>query len=155
MKYKKIAFFILEKIEKKKIEKQSINIKNLYLRKKKYSIQLKSLLDYYQEYLNIFFKKIKSGIFIYEWNNYYKFLTALSIIVKQQKEIIKKNSDVIKINLNNWSQSQSRLKIWEYLNLKSKKNTLKRKKIQELIIHDEYYQLKMLKKECYSNVRNN
>lgn len=138
MKYKKISFSILEDIEKKNIEKQKINIKSLYLQKEKYVEQLKLLVNYRDEYLNKFQDKIQSGMHIHEWKNYNDFISILYVLVENNKLIIKKNKKKIKESLAKWSKNQIKLKTWNYLNNKYKKDLINKNLLIDQLILDEF-----------------
>ncbi|QCI22539.1 flagellar export protein FliJ [Buchnera aphidicola] len=146
MKYKKFSFSLLEEIEKKKIEKDTINIKTLNLKNKKNHEQLKILIDYQKEYINKIQKKMMSGIDIYQWQNYNDFISILQKIIKENINNVKKNEKILEESLKVWSKNQIKLKVWKHLNIINKKEILKMKKIREEIINENFLQLKFLKK---------
>ncbi|AYN24431.1 flagellar export protein FliJ [Buchnera aphidicola] len=152
MKYKKNLFSVLENIEKKNIEKDTINIKNLYLQKEKYLKQLTLLTDYRNEYLKKLKTKIESGICLYQWINYNNFIFILHCLIKDNETKIKKNKKIIEENLKKWSKHQIKLKTWNYLYKKQKKAAIKQNLLVEDIIFDEFYQLKNFEKGRYYNV---
>ena len=80
MKYKKNIFSILEKIEKKKIQKEIINIKNLYIKKNQNNEQLKLLSDYQKEYIKKINDYLRLGILVYQWKHYNNFVLLLNMI---------------------------------------------------------------------------
>ncbi|QCI17492.1 flagellar export protein FliJ [Buchnera aphidicola (Acyrthosiphon lactucae)] len=153
MKYTKFSFSLLETIEKKKIEEETIKIKNLYLKKQQNSEQLKLLINYQKEYLKKIHDKMMSGVCVHQWKNYNNFISTLQVIIKENINSIEENQRIIKKSLKKWSANKMKLKVWEYLNKINKKQTLKMKKIQEDIINDNCTQLKFLKKgkllSCY------
>ncbi|AEO08442.1 flagellar FliJ protein [Buchnera aphidicola str. Ak (Acyrthosiphon kondoi)] len=146
MKYKNFLFSMLEKIEKKNIEKETINIKNLYSKEKQNSQQLQLLIDYKKEYSTKIQNKMILGVCIHQWKNYNDFISILQIIIKDNINEIEKNKKTIENSLKSWSNSQIKLNIWKYLNAINKKKILKIKKKQEEIMNDNYNQLKFLKK---------
>lgn len=153
MQYKKKSFSILEDIEKKNIEKERINIKNLYLQKEKYLDQLKLLINYRNEYLKKLRHKIELGICLHQWNNYNNFIFILHLLIKDNKREIQKNENFLKENLKKWSTSQIKLKTWNYLTQKYQKEKIRKKLLIEQIVSDEFSQLKTFEKGSYCNVK--
>ncbi|CAL4326140.1 flagellar export protein FliJ [Buchnera aphidicola] len=146
MKYKKISLSILEEIEIKKIEKEIINIKNMSLKQEDNNKQLKLLIKYEKEYIKQINNRLLSGIGVYQWKNYNNFISILSVIIKDNRNMIQKNKELIKEKLKIWSESQKKLKFWQSLSVINKKQILKFKKTEEQTINDNYVQLKFLKK---------
>ncbi|QCI20820.1 flagellar export protein FliJ [Buchnera aphidicola (Hyperomyzus lactucae)] len=153
MKYKKNLFSILENIEQKKIEKEIINIKNLYMQKKQNNKQLNLLSDYQKEYVKKIDDYLRLGVFVYHWKDYNNFILLLDVIIKDNINIIKKNQRIIQESLQRWFNNEQKLKIWKHLHKKSSKHTLKVIKIKEQAVHDNYTQLKFFKKDNYYNVK--
>ncbi len=153
MKHKKTLFSILEGIEKKNIEKEIINIKNLNITQKKITQQLTLLMNYKKEYLQVLRTKIASGVSVQEWKNYNDFITVLYKVIQDNEEIVEKNRKKLEESLNIWSKIQIKLKTWQYLNEIDKKKLLRIKKIHEQTLHDNYAQLNIFyKKDKYYNV---
>jgi len=146
MKYKKVSFSIFEEIEKKKIEKETINIKNLYLKKRQIDAQLKILIEYQKDYVKKINNKIILGVCVHQWQNYKNFIFILESIIKDNINSFEKNNTMIQKSLNKWSKNQIQRKIWKHLNIINEKKILRIKKIQEEIINDDFAQLKFLKK---------
>lgn len=118
MKNKKILFSILEIVEKKNIEKESILIKILYSQQKEHEKQLQLLQNYQKEYKEKLYKKQLLGIFSYDWNNYNNFIFILSIIIENNIKIASDNKKKIQNKINILLKSQIKLKTWEYLSKK-------------------------------------
>ncbi|AAM67641.1 flagellar export protein FliJ [Buchnera aphidicola] len=151
MKYKKKIFSILENLEKKNIEKDIINIKNLYLQKEKYVTQLSLLKDYQNEYLIKLKSKIELGICLYQWRNYNNFIFILYFLIKDNEQKIKKNQKILEKSLKQYSKNQIKLKTWNYLYKKYKKKEIKKILLVEEMISDEFSQLKNLAEgSCYN-----
>jgi len=146
MKYKKVSFSILEEIEKKKIKKETVNIKNLYLKKRQIGEQLKILIHYQKDYIKKIHNKIISGVCVHQWQNYKNFISILESIIKDNINNIEKNNKMIQKSLNQWSKNQIKLKVWKHLNIINEKKILRIKKIQEEIINNDFAQLKFFKK---------
>jgi flagellar FliJ protein len=146
MKYKKNIFSILEKIEKKKIQKEIINIKNLYIKKNQNNEQLKLLSDYQKEYIKKINDYLRLGILVYQWKHYNNFVLLLNMIIKDHLNIIEKNQRIIQESLKRWISNEKKIKIWKYLHEINNKNILQAQKIKEQTLHDNYTQLKFFKK---------
>ncbi|QCI25310.1 flagellar export protein FliJ [Buchnera aphidicola (Sitobion avenae)] len=144
--YKKNFFSVLEDIEIKKIEKEIINIKSLYLKKKQNTEQIKLLINYQKEYSKKIYNKMTSGICIHKWKNYNNFIKILETIIEDNVNRIEKNKKIIEDNLKKLSKNQMKQNVWKHLNIKYKKKIFKTKKIQQEIIDDSYIQLKFFKK---------
>lgn len=151
MKYKKKIFSILENLEKKNIEKDIINIKNLYLQKEKFFTQLNLLKDYQKEYLIKLKSKIELGICLYQWRNYNNFILILYFLIKENEQKIKKNQKILEKSLKQHSKNQIKLKTWNYLYTKYKKKEIRKILLVEEMISDEFSQLKNLAEgSCYN-----
>ncbi|QCI20234.1 flagellar export protein FliJ [Buchnera aphidicola (Brachycaudus cardui)] len=146
MKYKKHFLSILEKIEIQKIEKEIINLKNMFLKQKHNNQQLELLVEYEKEYIKKTYNQLLSGMCIYQWKNYNNFISMLRVIIKDNRDMLKKNQEVIKERLNIWSKSQKKLQFWKNLNFINKTQILNIKRIEEQILNDNYIQLKFFKK---------
>lgn len=146
MKCKNVTFSILEKIEKVKLKKETIKIKNLYEKRIQDIQQLELLNNYKKEYIKKIHTKIILGVPVTKWKNYNDFISILQIIIRDNKNIIEKNQKIIEENLKNWRKNQNKVKVWQHLNIKNKNKILRIKKIQEQILNDHYFQLKFLKK---------
>lgn len=144
MKHK--TFSLLEKIEKKKIEKETIKIKNIYLHKKKHIKQLKLLSGYQQEYLRKIHDKLILGVSVHQWQNYNSFISVLEIIIQDNINTIKKDEKIIQESFKIWSKNQIQGNIWKHLNMIHKRKILRIKKIKDAIINDSHIQLKFFKK---------
>lgn len=140
------TFSILEKIEKIKIDKNLIKIKNLHAQQKQSIQQLKLLNNYKKEYINTIKNKILSGIYMYEWKNYNSFILILNKIIKNNEEIINQNKKNIKKYLNQWSKNLDQIKIWQILQNKNQKEILKLKITLEQLSNDHFLQFNLLKK---------
>ncbi|WP_295164832.1 flagellar FliJ family protein [uncultured Buchnera sp.] len=151
MRCKKNLFSMLENIEKKNIEKYTINIKNLYLQKEKYVKQLILLTDYKNEYLKKLKSKIELGICLYQLRNYNNFIFMLYFLIKDNEKKIKKYQSIFEESLKKWSKKQIKLKTWNYLHTKHSKKVIKKKLLLEQILADEFSQLKTFEKgSCYN-----
>ncbi|QIQ41691.1 MAG: flagellar export protein FliJ [Buchnera aphidicola (Microlophium carnosum)] len=146
MTYKKFSFSLLEEIEKKKIDIELINLKQLYLQKEQNSKQLQLLIDYQKEYSKKIHDKMILGICIHQWENYNNFISMLQIIIQDNLNRIEKHKKIIEESLRTWSKNKIKLKVWQHFNIVNKKEILKIRKIQEDIINNNYIQLKFLKK---------
>lgn len=144
MKYKKIFFSTLEKMERKKIEKIIINIKKLGLKKKEQDKQLRVLIEYEKEYIKKINHQLTSGMCMHKWKNYNNFISVLNLVIKDNRIILEENKKLIEEKLRSWFQSQKKIKIWKHLNTIKKKQILKIGKIQEQTLNDHYIQLKFL-----------
>ncbi|ACL29901.1 flagellar export protein FliJ [Buchnera aphidicola] len=144
MKHK--TFSLLEKIEKKKIEKETIKIKNIYLHKKKHIKQLKLLSGYQQEYLRKIHDKLILGVSVHQWQNYNSFISVLEVIIQDNINTIKKDEKIIQESFKIWSKNQIQGNIWKHLNMIHKRKILRIKKIKDAIINDSHIQLKFFKK---------
>lgn len=144
MKHK--TFSLLEKIEKKKIEKETIKIKNIYLHKKKHIKQVKLLSGYQQEYLRKIHDKLILGVSVHQWQNYNSFISVLEVIIQDNINTIKKDEKIIQESFKIWSKNQIQGNIWKHLNMIHKRKILRIKKIKDAIINDSHIQLKFFKK---------
>ncbi|CAL4318557.1 Flagellar FliJ protein [Buchnera aphidicola (Cavariella theobaldi)] len=115
MKHRKNLFSVLEKIEKKKIEIESIKIKTLYHQKIEHDKQLKLLINYQNEYKEKLYNQKLLGIFSHNWNNYNNFLFVLSIIIDNNIEMASDNKKKIQYRIHILLKNQIKLKTWELL----------------------------------------
>jgi flagellar FliJ protein len=153
MKHKKISFSILEDIEKKNVEKNKIDIKKLFFQKEKCLEQLTLLENYRNEYLQKLKHKIQLGIFLNQWENYNNFIFMLNCLIKDSRNKIKKIEEIINKNLTILLKNNTKLKTWNYLNQKNKKEKIKKSFLIEQMTTDKLSQFRSFQKGKYYNVK--